>query len=145
MKDVERLIEILEEERGLLEEFLDLLREEKDHLLKRDEDGLHRVATRMEGLLYRIRKVDELVGEGVKRVSPGALTLEDLIKEVEGPFRRRLVECRSKLRALEGAVKELIGENSIIINRNLEVIGGTLLFLRESLSQETYSPSGRME
>ncbi len=146
MDGMGRLFQILDEEVALFEEFLSLLREERGYLLKRSDRELHRIATRMERTLYRIRKVEELREEVVEGLtgSQGQPTLSALIEGIDGPAKERLRGYQSKLLALGEGIRELIRENDLIIDRSLGNINSAILFLKESLSSETYKPSGRI-
>lgn len=143
MDSIHRLLQILDEEVTLFEEFLALLREEKGQLLKRRDEELHRIAAKMEGVLYRMKRIEGLMEEEVSSLIGGngpKPNLSTLIRRVEEPFKGKLKGYQSKLLALGEGIKELIRENTVIINHSLENIRNTLLFFKESLPVETYGP-----
>ena len=154
---LDELINILTCEIGLYKELVSLMQEEKRVLCSRRRgEELHKLAVRMETLVFKIKGLENSRQDVTNRIVSsyglrgiGTPALEDMnlskiIMAVDEPYKARFQALRSKLGALAESIKELNRGNGIIINRSIDNIKTAFLFLKEITVPETYRPSGKM-
>lgn len=153
---IDILIDILEQEASSYNELLSLLQEERKLLSNRRNDELYKLVGMIENLVFKIRGLEDVQNNVVEKLlssysvstvpnnKPKTVNLSQVISLVGMPNQELLKRLQSKLLALVESVKELNSENKIIINRGIENINTTIMFLKDFSAFETYNPSGKM-
>ena len=147
---VSRLIALLSEKEGALQELLQLLEEEQNCLLKHDVDLLQSQAEKKVDLYARLTNSARLSRQLIDQVAvevgvPGANNLSLLLPKLSESQRetlqgqqRRLLDLGSALEKLSTRNGDLIQGSLLTVSRSLEFFGR--MFNRSS----TYSEAGRM-
>lgn len=148
----DKLVSNLEDLVKIYRSLLDLLRKEKDLLLKSDIDALNESNQVKEKLLFKSRSLDalrvnyavelaKLVGADDKQPR-----LLEIARRTESQLSERLRNLHSSLEILLKRVSELNKENSEYCESALTVVDGAMKTIKDTLSgKKTYGPKGKIQ
>lgn len=146
-----KLVTNLEELTKFYRTLLDLLRKEKEFLVQSDLAALNESNKAKETMLLKIRAHDSareryakefahLIGTDVS--SPRLL---EMAQKIQGPEADRLRSIHSTLDLLIRRVSELNKENETFASHALQVLGGAMGEIKDTLSpKKTYERKGKM-
>jgi len=128
------LIELINREALVFEDFLTLIGRQQEMLVKNDIDGLNKItALQREKLVesqFHNRKREELVSEiRSTNAIEGDLSVSNLIELVDEDQGNRLIQLRDIISGLSTKINEVRDQNSMLLNRSREYIAKTLEFL----------------
>lgn len=147
---VSRLIELLSEEEGTLQELLHLLEEERNTLLQHDMAKLENLAERKQRFYDRIEASSRLGRQLIDRLASevgvaGALTLSPVLKRLPQPERETLQGLQGRLRELGIGLERLSSQNGQLLQGALLTVNRSLAFFGRLLNRSTtYGGAGRM-
>lgn len=147
MKLLEDLISVLEKETLLYQEFLHLLKKERESISSFSEEHLNEIAEKNE-LVAALRNAEGVRGVILSGlgdefdVKDLELTISYLIERLDEPYSSRLKNCANSLSHMVGEVSEFNRDNGVLIERSLKYINDSIRLL-SGLTEErhTYSPS----
>ncbi len=151
------LIELLREEEGLCQEFLNLLQEERLLMNNPSVDDIYKRVNEKEILSLRFKIMEEsrlrLVENIVKAENPELLsqelTLRQLLELAPAPYKGMLQQCHANLLSLSSSMKEINRENKSLITQSLDIIKESLSVIFGALGPEvketTYTTSGKIK
>jgi flagellar biosynthesis/type III secretory pathway chaperone len=143
------LTQNLKQEMGLLQLLSETLDREGEVLRRSDVRELTEHNAKKETLLLKMRMLDEIRRNAVKKISricgTGEITDLALLASHAGPGQREaLLECRDSIVALAASVRERNEANREIIGLSLGHVQGAIDFLGELMSgNRTYGHSGK--
>lgn len=143
------LTQNLKQEMGLLQLLSDSLEREREILLRSNARELTEHNAKKETILLKMRMLDEIRRNTVKKISRVCGTGENadltLLASHAGPGEREaLLECRNSIAALAASVRERNEANREIIGLSLGHVQGAIDFLGELMNGDrTYGNSGK--
>jgi hypothetical protein len=145
---VSALIEIINREASVFEEFLTLLGRQQEVLVKNDIDGLNRVTALQREKLVESqllnKKREELISE-IKSVNAieGDLNVSRLVELVNEDQGNRLLQLRDIINGLNTQIIEVRNQNALLLNRSREYIARTMDLLSKINNPNTnYTHNG---
>lgn len=142
------LISVLEDETVLYQDFLHILKKERDSIASFSVDDLNEIARKKIELIDAIRRAEgnrvAIVGSmgyslDVKNLE---FTISYLIKILDAPHATKLKNCANKLSSMVMEVSEFNKDNGVLIERSLRYISDSIRILSDcTLEKPTYSPS----
>jgi len=145
-----RLAALMSEEEKTLQEFLEVLEEERRSLMQMETVLLKRLTGAKQALHERLiansRQCRQLLGPLAEKAGvPGARTLSPLIPKLPQPASGSLQELQGRLLALGAQLERLTNENGQLLNNALSTVNRSLEFFGRIFNRgATYGGSGRM-
>lgn len=148
----EKLTQNLEDLVKIYRSLLDLLRKEKEFLLKSDIDALNESNQTKDKLLLKMRSLDalrvnyavelsKLVGADDKQPR-----LLDIARRTDAVLSERLRSLHSSLEMLLQRVSELNKENSEYCESALTMVDGAMKSIKEAVTgKKNYGPKGKIQ
>lgn len=146
---LDSLTQNLKQEMGLLRMLSESLDREREILLRSDARELTEHNAKKETILLKMRMLDEIRRNTVKKISricgTGEVADLALLASHAGPAEREaLLACRDSIAALAASVRERNEANREMIGLSLSHVQGTVDFLGELMSGDrTYGNSGK--
>lgn len=146
MEHLEELISILEKETLLYQNFLQVLRDERESIASFSVDHLNVIVSKKLELVAAIREAEGMRGAIVGSLGDSLdvknleFTISYLIETLKEPHATRLRRCAQRLSLLVGEVSEFNKDNGVLIERSLRYINDSIQIL-SGLADErpTYS------
>lgn len=151
-RNYQRLVTNLEELTKLYRQLLDVVRQEKELLVKADMDKLKENNEAKEALLFKIKSIDalrvryasELAGQ--VRADTDHPRLLEIAKNLGGAEGERLRVIHSALDLLIKRLSTINKENEEVAQSALTNLGGALNNIKDTLSgKKTYEKKGQMQ
>lgn len=156
---VAQLKQVLEEELKLYSRYLDLLRQDKESMLRMDIEGLEQSNKEKSTIMLKLQIADSSRQQYTRRIAVeqkntgtkvsaeggGELpTLEEIAKSTGITERKVLLELRAKLKETILQVKELTDNNTLVANNSLRWMSTSLNYLNNFLTPGIYSQRGKV-
>lgn len=148
---VDSLLTILDQEIHVYVKVLTLAQKEKESVIRSDLVGLRAAIDERSCLVRKIEGLEQNRQEVVEDLSRALgrpareLSLREISRWAEEPFKTRLEEMRSHLLDLGRSISDTSTHNKAFIDHRLRLIRGCLCFLGKSSSATTvYRQTGKM-
>lgn len=148
MEHLEELISILEKETLLYQNFLQILRDERESISSFSVDNLNAAVSRKLELAAAIREAEGTRGAIVGSMGDSLnvnnieFTISYMIKVLPEPHAARLRNCAQSLSSLVREVSEFNKDNGVLIERSLKYISDSINILSGMVNERpTYFPS----
>ncbi len=148
MEHIEDLISILEKETLLYQDFIHILREERESIASFSVEHLDGVVKKKIELVEAIREAEGTRGAIVESMGDTLnvrnleFTMSYLIGILNEPHAGRLRNCAKKLSHVMAEVSEFNKGNGVLIERSLRYINDSIHILSDLIEDKpTYSPS----
>lgn len=145
---INQLIQIIDKEALVFEEFLHLLDRQKEALLANDTDLLNQVTGLQQQKLNESQVLNRQREEVIARLKEanalqGDVTVTRLLELADEDQSQRLVALRQAIYDLDEKVAEARNTNAMLLNRSREFISRTMTMLAKLNNPEnTYSKNG---
>ena len=132
---LEKLIELLESQKHLYAELLNVLQEEKAAAVNSQLEALDRSVKEKENVLLEIRILEEQRIRLMDQVADvlgepaGQLTLRRLAQKIHEPFAGHVKAYRSSMISLTQSIQEINNSNRKLFSRSLELVKGSIHLL----------------
>jgi flagellar biosynthesis/type III secretory pathway chaperone len=147
---VSRLISLLAEQEGVLQELLVALEEEQRSLVRQDLEQLQGQVENKQGLYERMalcsRRTRQLVEQlATETGGVGARNLSGLLPKLPQPQREALQETQRRMLELSARVEKLTAFNGQLLQNALTTVNRSLEFFSRIFNRgATYGGSGRI-
>ncbi len=145
------LIDIIKREEGLLNDFLELLEEQKTLLVKNNTDSFETTVRKQEELIEQIRKLeDQRIGKVRKiardlEIKESELTITRLVELSLGTVSSELRQHKQSMNGLVGRIRRANKVNQYLIKRSLNINHRTIdILIDENLRDVTYEKDGKL-
>ena len=144
----ENLINILEKEVILYNEFLNILQNERQYMIDLSLDRLHECSNYKETVILKLHILEDSRKDVISLIQNGhnsSPTLAVIIDEAPARYRKGLESCRSNLISLVNSIKEINQINGILADRVINYTRNSLSFLNRLVYElPVYQPTGQM-
>lgn len=147
--DIKLLVSLIKSEESLLQEFLNLLDNQRMLLLENRHEDFEATVTRQERLLGEIHTLEQKRIEQIVSIAKGLriegeeVTLTRLIELSLGEFDEELRELKRSLNRLVERIKKANQVNAHLVHRSLNYLQKSVTWLIDSGDLSvTYSPAG---
>lgn len=145
------LIDLIKREEQQLSDFLDLLEQQKQLLVKNDIDEFERLVAKQEVLIREIRELEEQRIAQVRRIAQdmdlqeSELTITRLVEMSLGEVSEELRTAKQTMNGLVNRVRRATQVNQYLIKRSLNLNHRTIdILIDESLRDVTYEKDGKL-
>jgi len=144
----DRLCEVLDAEVERQELVLAVLRAQRDAILTGDVEYLDAKTEALNALVREVHRAQrarlEVLRELVAalNLSPGQQTMTDLINKADDPWRSRLRELQTRLRAVVRESSGLVRSNAVLLRRSMHVVDKCLNTLQQNEAAAEYNARG---
>ena len=145
---ISQLIQVIDKETLIFEEFLHLLDRQKAALLANDADNLNEITTLQQKKLLESqamnRQREDLIAQ-IKEANAltGDVTVTRLLELANEDQSQRLVTLRQAILDLDDRIAEARNTNALLLNRSREFISRTMTMLAKiSHPEESYDRTG---
>ena len=145
------LVEILKEEIQLYRTLIDLLQQEQKSLIQTEMETLEELLKKKETLFLQIKLQEECRMTLIQKISSDLqleekeIILSRLIEVCDNPCSSELKQCQHELKGLVASVTDLTEMNARLIGGSLEFLKGSLSLLNSMLGGAPgYQQDGRI-
>jgi len=143
------LLEILEKEVNLFNEFLTLLQRERQYMIDLSLDKLHECHNQKETIVLNLKVLEDARADLISEIHDDnqttTTTLSMIIDKAPARYKTGMESCQSNLRSLVDSIREINQINGILADRAINYTRNSLSFLNRLISQlPVYHASGRM-
>lgn len=125
----EDLIVALQKEYDLCLELVDLLKKEKEIIVRLDAQELELLLRDKEMITYKIKSCDEKREKILEQMGFSNLKINDIALKVDGPYKLRLIELADNFSDVIHTIRDLNRINSRLIAKSLHYIKTSYNFL----------------
>lgn len=147
-----KIIEILDSEKAIHEELLNLAKEKKEILIKNDIDSLNSIVKRESELVNNIKELEEKREDSVqvisKEIGVGAenLTLSEMAKHAIGIQKNKLLQLKDELSEVVKQLSDYNDINKELLATHLNYTFFSLNIMAQGVTPvDTYDNSGYMK
>ncbi len=148
---INQLIQVINREALVFEEFLQLLDSQKEALVANDTDRLNKVTAQQQQKLLESQALNrqrEEIISSIKEANAidGDVTVARLLKFADEDQSQRLSMLQEAILGLNDRITEARNTNAMLLNRSREFISRTMTMLsRLNSPEQTYSKSGETQ
>ncbi|GBE30307.1 flgN protein [bacterium BMS3Bbin04] len=146
---VATLIDIIKREETLLNDFLELLEEQKGLLVKNETETFEATVIKQEALIEQIRELEEQRIAKVRKIAENLevkeseLTITRLVELSLGTVSNELRQHKQSMNGLVGRIRRANQVNQYLIKRSLNLNHRTIdILIDENLRDVTYEKDG---
>lgn len=148
---IQDLVQVIKREEGLLQDFLDLLENQKDLLVKNKVEDFEATVRRQEELITEIRDLESDRIARVKRIAEGLeiqeaeITITRLVELSLGQVSGELQDAKKSMSRLVERIRRANQVNQYLIKRSLNMANRSLdLLIDDNLRDVIYEQSGKL-
>ncbi|MCB2210546.1 flagellar protein FlgN [bacterium] len=148
---ISALIDIIKREEALLNDFLNLLEEQKSMLVRNEVEDFEATVAKQEELIEQIRTLeDQRIGKVRKiasnmEIKESELTITRLVEMSLGTVSSELRQSKMNLNGLVSRIRRANQVNQYLIKRSLNINHRTIdILIDENLRDVTYEKDGRL-
>src|SRR3990172_11698946 len=142
------LLEILEKEVNLFNEFLTLLQRERQYMIDLSLDKLHECHNQKETIVLNLKVLEDARADLISEIhddNQTTTTLSMIIDKAHARYKNSMESFQSNLRSLVDSIREINQINGILADRAINYTRNSLSFLNRLISQlPVYHQSGRI-
>mgnify|MGYP002725633708 CR=1 FL=1 len=149
---IEKLIDLIREEEAVLQEFLETLNRQKEHIVQNNAELFDQSVLEEEGLIEKIRSLEEGRIDVVRSIATTSgdkatdLSLTRLIEMNLGEVSSELKTLKRTLAALVDRIKRANRINQYLIKRSLSFIQTNIdWFIDDNNLNMIYAPNGEQQ
>ncbi len=136
------LHEVLEEEKGLYEQLVEMAKEKQEYIVKNDLDKLNQTIAQEDGLLGQINEQEKKRKDVVEELTGEEKTFSEICRLAPADLTEKLRALRGELLLVLEELGEINSTNGRLIQDSMQINTMTLQALTSAGEDSTYSQEG---